>query len=108
VALLVQTAGANVSQIVLKTSGSPVSYPATRLVTAGNIHVAKPRNRKQVLVPTFTNQVFSGLETSRGNTGDLTRITSAIQRARAAFDYVPNAAWMAALADGYENQMEVI
>ena len=38
-------------------------------------------------------------ETDRRNTGDLSRIASAVQRARAAFDYVPSAAevatWMA-------------
>ena len=93
-ALLVHTGGANISQIVIKASGSVVGQPATRLVSNANIHVVKNAAHKPVVAPSFSNQDFSGLETNP-------RISDAARIARIALDTVPTAedvaAWMAAL-----------
>jgi len=106
-ALLVHTGGAHVAQIVIRASDLPVTIPTTRLVTGANITVVKRRDRQPIHVFRLSTMDAQGLETIRGKSGDLTRISDAASLARATLDYVPTAsecaAWLAAL-----NQMEVM
>ena len=100
-AVLLQTDGAHIVTVLAKVSATQPPGGATSLVTLGNIAQVKRRDRKPIHALSFSNLDAESPKTNRRKTGDLTRISRAIQRARAAFDYVPNAdevaAWMATL-----------
>jgi len=106
-AVLLRTGGAHIVKVLAKVSATRPTDGATSLATFGSIAQVKRRDRKLIHALSFSNLGAESPKTERGKSGDLTRISSAVQRARAAFDYVPDAdevaAWMATL-----NQMEAM
>jgi len=76
-------------------------------ITLGYVPPKRRRARYGRGILLLSEMDAQGPETIRGKSGDLTRISDAVQHARAALDYVPTAsecaAWLAAL-----NQMEVM
>jgi hypothetical protein len=86
-ALLVKTDGAYIAQIVMKASESEPQIVASRLVTAGNIHVAKRRQRSAVTINYMDDLAAlpdSAFSTHRGKTGNLAAIADAARSAREA------------------------
>ena len=88
-ALFVNRQGLHISQIVMKASESEPQTVASRLVTAGNIHVAKRRRRGSVALnymDDFDTLPASAFSTHYGKTGNLAAIADAARRAREAQD----------------------
>ena len=80
-ALLVQVGAAQVQKIVIQAGNLPPTSPPSCLVTAGNIAVARRKRASRPLIPYLSEMDVSGLETNRGQSGNLAAIAAAAARA---------------------------